>query len=250
MPLNTNTLRCMSFHLTKCHARSILVSGIRIHRLSPILHPCTFAMAEPKPRDFASRARASTARVSSHNDALSPGLDVEAQRRRGRSSSVSNSSTNATGRARNTSTLTAPRESFESLRRRPTRQNTVRHYSSQPPEGQRGVEEPGAEPGVDTQQEDAVLRFQHLQAASQVTVVDFSEDRIQQHELDTASFAEFITRPKPDWVACRWMNVNGINFEVIRLLQKEKRLHRLAVEDLLQNRSRTKADWYSDHAFS
>ncbi|KAF2103893.1 hypothetical protein NA57DRAFT_28939, partial [Rhizodiscina lignyota] len=139
------------------------------------------------------------------------------------------------------------RTSVESLRRRPTRQNTVRHYSQSATHAQ--YEEPGAEPGIDTQKEDAILRFRHLLADCQITVVDFSEDRIQQHELDNRTLAEFIMQPKPDWVACRWMNVNGISFDVIQLLQKEKNLHRLAVEDLLQSRSRTKADWYSDHAF-
>ena len=37
--------------------------------------------------------------------------------------------------------------------------------------------------------------------------------------------------------------------DVIKVLGQQKGLHRLAIEDLLNTRSRTKADWYADHAF-
>jgi Mg2+ and Co2+ transporter CorA len=137
---------------------------------------------------------------------------------------------------------------MESIRRRPTRSNTVRHYStSTTPEPY--SEEPGAEPGIDTQREDAPSKFAHMKAECQITLVDFSQDRIEQHELDNRAFLEFIARPRPSWVECRWMNINAISFDVIRALQKEHNLHSLAIEDLVQSRSRTKADWYSDHAF-
>ena len=203
-------------------------------------------MADPKIRDFqTTRARAATAQLTGNPNTQTFGGDLEAQRSRRHSSAVS-ADNQSPIKAQNSSAI-SPRPSVESLKRRVTRHNTVRNYSHSPSRGQ--YEVPGAEPGIDTQQEDAVQRFQHVQAECQITVVDFSEDRIRQHELDNRSFADFIVQPKPDWVACRWININGISFDVIRLLQKEKNLHRLAVEDLLQSRSRTKADWYSDHAF-
>ena len=211
-------------------------------------------MAEPQIRDFqTTRARAATAQLLGNPEVrrlpASAGGDVEAQRHR-RHSSASPSQRLAQGAAAaSTSGLSAGRASIETLHRRPTRHNTVRQYSHSPSRPQTW-EEPGAEPGIDTQREDAVLRFRHLQTECQITVVDFSEDRIEQHELDNRAFLDFLARPRPDWVACRWMNVNGISFDIIRALQKEKNLHRLAIEDLMQSRSRTKADWYSDHAFS
>lgn len=211
-------------------------------------------MAEPRVRDFQTRSRAATAQAQSTPDPrLFTGStgDVEAQRHR-RYSSVSPPTRSRQDGSASTSGLSGitGRVSVETLRRRPTRHNTVRQYSTSPTRRQALWEEPGAEPGIDTQKEDAVLRFQHLQAECQITVVDFSEDRIEQHELDNRAFLDFLARPRPDWVACRWINVNGISFDVIRALQKEKNLHRLAIEDLMQPRSRTKADWYSDHAFS
>ena len=55
--------------------------------------------------------------------------------------------------------------------------------------------------------------------------------------------------PRPDWAVCRWINVNGLSWDVIKLLGNDKRLHRLAIEDLLNPRNRTKVDWYSDHTY-
>lgn len=55
--------------------------------------------------------------------------------------------------------------------------------------------------------------------------------------------------PRPNWAACRWININGLSWDVIKLLGNDKHLHRLAIEDLLNPRNRTKADWYSDHTY-
>ena len=55
--------------------------------------------------------------------------------------------------------------------------------------------------------------------------------------------------PRPNWAACRWININGLSWDVIKLLGNDKHLHQLAIEDLLNPRNRTKADWYSDHTY-
>ena len=43
--------------------------------------------------------------------------------------------------------------------------------------------------------------------------------------------------------------VNGLSWDVVRLLGKKQKLHSLAIEDLLHTRNRTKADWYPEHVF-
>ena len=48
---------------------------------------------------------------------------------------------------------------------------------------------------------------------------------------------------------CRWISVNGLSWDVIRLLGNQKNLHRLAIEDLTNTKNRTKADWYADHTY-
>jgi len=88
-----------------------------------------------------------------------------------------------------------------------------------------------------------------LNLQSQITAVDFSADRIEQYELNNDSLREFLAKPREDWVTCRWINVNGLSWDVVRLLGSERKLHSLALEDLMHTRNRTKADWYPEHVF-
>ena len=67
--------------------------------------------------------------------------------------------------------------------------------------------------------------------------------------LDNDSLGAFLQNPRPDWAECRWINVNGLSWDVIQMLGKHKHLHRLAIEDMMNPRNRTKADWYSDHTY-
>jgi Mg2+ and Co2+ transporter CorA len=105
---------------------------------------------------------------------------------------------------------------------------------------------------------------------SQITAVDFSKDRIEKYELTNETLEEFLAKPREDWATCRWINgkllsytvwfivdadfvffsvVNGLNWDVVRLLGEKQKLHSLAIEDLLHTRNRTKADWYPEHVF-
>lgn len=81
-------------------------------------------------------------------------------------------------------------------------------------------------------------------------VVDFSMDYIQLHRLSNKSLERFLQDQRPDWATCRWINVNGLSWDVIKLIGNDKGLHRLAIEDMMNTKNRTKADWYSDHTYS
>ncbi|TKA59741.1 hypothetical protein B0A49_10891 [Cryomyces minteri] len=129
--------------------------------------------------------------------------------------------------------------------RRPQRSNTVKTYH-QPT---RPNWQPGAEPGIDTNTEEDAPHLAELYTECAITIVDFCEDRMAEYQKDNDSLPAFLRDDKEDWVTCRWINVNGLSWDVIRCLGKENGLHRLAIEDLMNTRSRTKADWYSDHAF-
>ena len=72
---------------------------------------------------------------------------------------------------------------------------------------------------------------------------------MEQHTLDNASLVRFLDKPQPKWSKCRWINVNGLSWDVISALGKHKNLHRLAIEDIMNTRNRTKADWFANHAF-
>lgn len=208
-------------------------------------------MADPHVRDFQpQRARAATGASRAAASSYSAAGDIEAQRHRRHSSVASPPPPQHDGAASATSLAAiASRPSVESIGRRPARQNTVRHYSTSPSNAQPWEEEPGAEPGVDTRAQHAIHKFRHLQAECQTTLVDFSEDHFEQHEFYNRDLLDFLAKPRPEWAVCRWMNINGISFDVISQLQRQYNLHRLAIEDLMESRSRTKADWYANHAF-
>ncbi|KAK3691999.1 hypothetical protein B0T22DRAFT_561 [Podospora appendiculata] len=88
-----------------------------------------------------------------------------------------------------------------------------------------------------------------LSAPCQITVVDFSQDNFSIQRLDNNSIDPFLRRPQPAWVKCRWINVNGLSWDVIQVLGRHKNLHKLAIEDIINTRNRTKAEWFPTHAF-
>lgn len=136
------------------------------------------------------------------------------------------------------------------LVRRRTRTNTFKTLDEfEDYEGRPGWR-PGAEPGIDPTKPDGGQQgVPVLHAKCQITVVDFSQDDLKIHELDNAELIEFVKQPQPSWVKCRWINVNGLSWDVIQALGEYKDLHRLAIEDIMNTRNRTKADWYPGHTF-
>ncbi|KAJ5479458.1 hypothetical protein N7530_004967 [Penicillium desertorum] len=150
---------------------------------------------------------------------------------------------------------TAARVNSTETTKRRARRNTARSYH---PEGfaQDPNWQPGTEPGIDPTKplppytsEWASNIPADLQRRCQITVVDFSQHEMRQYELDNDTLEQFLERERESWVQCRWINVNGLSWDVIKILGNHKRLHRLAIEDVVHTTNRTKADWYSDHAF-
>ncbi|KAL8710038.1 MAG: hypothetical protein Q9220_005309 [cf. Caloplaca sp. 1 TL-2023] len=143
-----------------------------------------------------------------------------------------------------------PSSPVESIKRRVHRSSTAKTYQPE----RRGREwAPGQEPGIDpTQSHDGQLSsgLPHLFEECEIKVVDFSIDSISVHQMNNKSLGEFLEDPRPDWAACRWISVNGLSWDVIKLLGNDKGLHRLAVEDMMNTKNRTKADWYSDHTYN
>lgn len=110
-------------------------------------------------------------------------------------------------------------------------------------------ERPGAEPGIDTSKDDTDEHFANLVAESQITLVDFSPEKLERKEMYNDEFCEFMKTPRPDWATCRWINVNGLSWDVIRSIGNHYKLHRLAIEDLIHARGRAKTDWYQTHVY-
>ncbi|KAI9740270.1 MAG: hypothetical protein M1834_004848 [Cirrosporium novae-zelandiae] len=185
-------------------------------------------------RDFSPPIRSGTSPFPPTN------LDIEAQAAR-----MSSRSPYSLDRQRTSS----PPESVYSLKRRFNRSNTVKTYR---PEQWGWQWQPGEEPGIDTTAPDAgqpASATPQNYEPCQITVVDFSQDRVEKYELDNASLGPFLETPKGDWVTCRWVSVNGLSYDVITALSNTNKFHRLAVEDLMNPKNRTKADWYQNHTY-
>lgn len=119
---------------------------------------------------------------------------------------------------------------------------------------------PGQEPGIDTSEPappytpgnataSDSMHYEQLHQRCEITVVDYSNDAIETVDLDNDNLEDFLKQEPRDWAHVRWINVNGLSWDVIRLLGNYKGLHRLAIEDLMHTKNRTKADWYQDHTY-
>ncbi|KAL8638229.1 MAG: hypothetical protein Q9228_004598 [Teloschistes exilis] len=142
-----------------------------------------------------------------------------------------------------------PSSPTESIKRRIHRSSTAKTYRPE----RRGREwTPGQEPGIDPAESHDThdLSATHLYEECEILVVDFSNEHIDLRRLNNRSLPEFLEKPRPQWVQCRWINVDGLSWDVIKLLGNDKGLHRLAVEDMMNTRNRTKADFYSDHTYN
>ncbi|CAK7204517.1 hypothetical protein SEUCBS139899_007274 [Sporothrix eucalyptigena] len=138
-----------------------------------------------------------------------------------------------------------------SLRRRLTRRAlTFRNVDNFSEYEVRPGWQPGAEPGIDTTKPDGGREtLAKMISPSEITVVDFSQGDIVTTHLDNATLGGFLASPQPAGMKCRWINVNGLSWDVIQMLGNYKHLHRLAIEDLINTRNRTKADWYPTHTY-
>lgn len=112
--------------------------------------------------------------------------------------------------------------------------------------------EPGQEPGLDPSVPDGGReQVLSLRADCDITVVDYSEDDMVMRHLTNESLLPWIERAEKmekeggedEWVKCRWINVNGLSWDVIQALGKYKKFHRLAIEDMVNTKNRTKVDW-------
>ncbi|KAF7125397.1 hypothetical protein CNMCM5793_001575 [Aspergillus hiratsukae] len=183
--------------------------------------------------------------------------DIEANPRapNAPTSPISTPAKGAAPRSPETFTSAARITSHDTVKHRVRRSNTARSYHpdsvAHDPNWQ-----PGTEPGIDPNKPPPPYGADwaphipaELHRRCEIIVVDFSQHEMRQYELDNDTLEAFLEREKEPWVQCRWINVNGLSWDVIRILGKHKGLHRLAIEDMINTTNRTKADWYSDHAY-
>ena len=141
----------------------------------------------------------------------------------------------------------SPVSPSDSIRfRKVARSNTARTYRPE----RRGTWLPGGEPGIDVSAGPQSHRdLPQIHEECDITVVDFSQEDMKSYNLTNATLPSFLQNPRPAWADCRWISVNGLSWDVIEALGKDKQFHSLAIEDLMNPRNRTKADWYYDQTY-
>jgi len=112
--------------------------------------------------------------------------------------------------------------------------------------------QPGAEPGLDTTKEEAdeEPRLTAFHTSCAISITDFSEESIFTRSANNHNIQAVLDEVRPTNMPCRWISVTGLSWDVIKVIANKFGIHRLAVEDLINTKSRTKVDWYSDHAFA
>ncbi|KAI8815013.1 hypothetical protein BJ742DRAFT_765406 [Cladochytrium replicatum] len=106
----------------------------------------------------------------------------------------------------------------------------------------------GAQGGVNFN--DAPENLKTIRCEVKVTVKDYDEGHSTTTILNNSNFEKFINEPRPSFSKVRWINIQGVDFEVMRALTLRYGLHPLAIEDVFHTPARIKADFYDDHIFT
>ncbi|KAF8950385.1 hypothetical protein BGZ52_002693 [Haplosporangium bisporale] len=67
--------------------------------------------------------------------------------------------------------------------------------------------------------------------------------------MNNQEFLQWLKQPRPEWSKVRWININGMSWDVIKEISLKYDLHHLAVEDLLHVPQRTKVDIYPKQTY-
>ncbi|KAI9329448.1 hypothetical protein BDR26DRAFT_1011723, partial [Obelidium mucronatum] len=106
-----------------------------------------------------------------------------------------------------------------------------------------------AAPGIDLRHPPEHIT-QTTSASGHVTVVDYSDTQIETKLIAYDNLASFFLRTeKPAWSGVRWINLSGLDFNAMKVLGLEFKLHPLAVEDVFHLPQRIKADFFEDHLY-
>ncbi|KAF8929777.1 hypothetical protein BGZ47_000882 [Haplosporangium gracile] len=102
--------------------------------------------------------------------------------------------------------------------------------------------------GVDVSDMDSV--FSCIEGTVDATVMDMNQTQyIKRQGMTNSEFLAWLQQPRPEWSTVRWINVNGMSWDVIKAIAIKYDLHHLAVEDLLHVPQRTKVDIYPKHTY-
>ncbi|GLB42205.1 putative corA-like Mg2+ transporter protein [Lyophyllum shimeji] len=127
-------------------------------------------------------------------------------------------------------------------------------------------DEAGAEQGINPRGPEAEEGYRVFKQACVIEVVDYSSEDVSLRRMGNQELVRLMEEEpssardeqKPDRDASegsrrtiRWINIGGIDWEVIRATAVRYNLHALSIEDILreQAHNQSKADYYQEHLF-
>ncbi len=76
---------------------------------------------------------------------------------------------------------------------------------------------------------------------------DYGPDHFVEREFDTVD--ELLDEPRPEGTRVRWINIDGLNPNVVRNVRQRMNIHTLAAEDVLHVPQRPRMEIYDGHLF-
>ncbi|KAI7832689.1 hypothetical protein BC939DRAFT_434072 [Gamsiella multidivaricata] len=102
--------------------------------------------------------------------------------------------------------------------------------------------------GVDVSDMDSI--FSCIESTVDVLAMDMDSARYTKRSgMNNEEFLMWLEQPRPEWSKVRWININGMSWDVIKAISIKYSLHHLAVEDLLHVPQRTKVDIYPKQTY-
>ncbi|KAF9011183.1 hypothetical protein BDQ17DRAFT_1387629 [Cyathus striatus] len=132
---------------------------------------------------------------------------------------------------------------------------------------------PGAEPGINPRSQEAIAEYSHFKQECTIDIIDYDAEEAQFKRMNNKEFIQHM-HDEPlgamkglgdgmegsetdvddeDWPpkVVRWINIGGIDWNVLSAVTLRYNLHALALEDVLhdQGHHHSKADYYQEHLF-
>lgn len=104
----------------------------------------------------------------------------------------------------------------------------------------------GAPAGIDHLPE---IEVAPSDATIAIRVVDYSADRRESSEVTVSGLTAWLAEPVPEWVAVRWINVDGHHPWIVDQFRLALGIHTLAAEDVLHVPQRPGVEPYDEHVF-
>ncbi|KAI9329445.1 cora-like Mg2+ transporter protein-domain-containing protein [Obelidium mucronatum] len=104
-------------------------------------------------------------------------------------------------------------------------------------------------PGIDVLHPPAYIVEAHCKHVN-IVVVDYNAEHVSAKCLDNDSIEAFLQEPRPDHSKVRWINLEGLSFDVVKTLGIKFGLHPLAVEDVFHLPQRAKVDFFEEHLYA